>query len=300
MAAEILVGTASWTDPTLVRSGLFYPPDVKSPEARLRYYSERFPIVEVDSSYYALPSYRNAELWAERTPGRFVFNIKAFRFFTHHHTQVKVLPREVQDAFAGRDRSNLYYADAPPEVREEVWRQFVVSLEPLVRAGKLGALLFQFPKWFIYRRVSFDHLRAIRERLGDYMIAVEFRHESWFSGRNRASTLAFERDMRFCNVAVDEPQDLPGSIPAVWEVTNPDLAMLRLHGRNAATWNLKGLASASDRFNYDYAQGELAALIAPLRDMAETAAHAHVIFNNNLEDQGVRNARMMMDLLGRG
>jgi uncharacterized protein YecE (DUF72 family) len=106
--------------------------------------------------------------------------------------------------------------------------------------------------------------------------------------------------MRFCNVAVDEPQDLPGSIPAVWEVTNPDLAMLRLHGRNAATWNLKGLASASDRFNYDYAQGELAALIAPLRDMAETAAHAHVIFNNNLEDQGVRNARMMMDLLGRG
>jgi len=302
MAAPILVGTASWTDPTLLKSGLFYPSDVKTPEARLRYYAERYPIVEVDSSYYALPSYRNAELWAERTPERFVFNIKAFRFFTQHQTQLKVLPREVQPALAGRQTVNqsgsLYYADAPAEVRDEVWRQFMLSLEPLVRAGKLGALLFQFPKWFVYRRASFDHLREIRERLADYRVAVEFRHESWFEGRNRDSTLSFERDMRFCNVIVDEPRDQPGSIPAVWEVTNADLAMLRLHGRNAATWNLKGLASASDRFNYDYTQEELAAFVPPLRAMAEAAARAQVIFNNNLEDQGVRNARMMMDLLG--
>ena len=299
MPAQILVGTASWTDPTLLRSGLFYPPSAKSAEARLRYYAENFPIVEVDSSYYALPSYRNAELWAERTPERFVFNIKVFRFFTQHQTQLKVMPREVQAALAAwRDR-NIYYADAPAEVRDEIWRQFGLSLEPLVRSGKLGALLFQFPKWFVYARASFDYLREIRERLADYLLAVEFRHESWFSGRNRDSTLAFEREMRFCNVIVDEPRDVPGSIPTVWEVTHPQLAMLRLHGRNAATWNLKGLASASDRFNYDYAQDELAAFISPLRSLAQSAQHMHVIFNNNLEDQGVRNARTMIDLLGR-
>jgi uncharacterized protein YecE (DUF72 family) len=299
MSAQILVGTASWTDPTLLRSGLFYPPSARSAEARLRYYAENFPIVEVDSSYYALPSYRNAELWAERTPERFVFNIKVFRFFTQHQTQLKVMPREVQAALADWQDRNIYYADAPAEVRDEIWRQFGLSLEPLVRSGKLGALLFQFPKWFVYSRSSFDYLCEIRERLADYLLAVEFRHESWFSERNRDSTLAFEREMRFCNVIVDEPRDVPGSIPTVWEITHPQLAMLRLHGRNSATWNLKGLASASDRFNYDYAEDELAAFVSPLRSLAQSVQHMHVIFNNNLEDQGVRNARTMIDLLGR-
>jgi uncharacterized protein YecE (DUF72 family) len=297
MTARILVGTASWTDPTLIRCGRFYPPDVTTPEARLRYYAERFSIVEVDSSYYALPSVRNAELWAERTPADFVFNIKVFRFFTHHQTQVKVLPANVRASLAMEQSENLYYQDAPREIKDELWRQFELSLEPLVKAGKLGALLFQFPKWFIVRRSSFEHLREIRERLADYMVAVEFRHESWFSERNRATTLQFERELRFCNVVVDEPQGLPGSIPSVWEVTHPDLAIFRLHGRNAATWNLKGLKSASERFNYDYSQQELASFVPSIKALAREAGQVHVIMNNNLEDQGVRNARTLIELL---
>lgn len=272
---------------------------MKSAEARLRFYAERFPIVEVDSSYYALPSYRNAELWVERTPPQFVFNIKVFRFFTHHQTQLQVMPREVQDALRDWQGGNLYYADAPAEVKDEVWRQFALSLDPLVRAGKLGTLLFQFPKWFIVRRASFDHLREIRERLPAYPIAVEFRHESWFGERHRASTLAFEREMQFCNVIVDEPQNVPGSIPAVWEATQPELAMFRLHGRNAATWNMKGLKSASDRFNYDYTEQELATFVPQVRALARRVQRVHVIMNNNLEDQGVRNARTFIDLLAR-
>jgi uncharacterized protein YecE (DUF72 family) len=290
------VGTASWTDPTLLKCKRFYPPQVKSAEGRLRFYSERFPIVEVDSSYYALPSYRNAELWVERTPPGFVFNMKVFRFFTQHQTQLQVMPREVQEALRGRS-GNLYYADAPAEVKDEVWRQFALSLDPLVRAGKLGTLLFQFPKWFIVRRASFDHLREIRERLRDYPIAVEFRHESWFGERHRAATLAFEREMGFCNVIVDEPQNVPGSIPAVWEETQPELAMFRLHGRNAATWNMKGLQSASDRFNYDYTEQELSAFVPQVLALARRVQRVHVIMNNNLEDQGVRNARTFIDLL---
>jgi uncharacterized protein YecE (DUF72 family) len=294
---RILIGTASWTDPTLIKSGTFYPPAARSAEERLRHYASQFPIVEVDSSYYAMPSPQNSTLWAERTPGQFVFNIKVFRFFTQHQTQTKVLPRNVQAAL-GEQGGNLYYEDAPREIKDELWRQFDLSLEPLVRTGKLGALLLQFPRWFVYRRASFDHLRELRERLSDYLLAVEFRHESWLSERNRPSTLAFERELGFANVIVDEPQVGPGSIPPVWEVTHPDLAMIRMHGRNATTWNKKGLASAAERFDYRYSEEELRSFIPPLIDVAGRVGAVHVIFNVNNGDQGVHGARTMRGLLG--
>lgn len=295
---RILVGTASWTDPTLIKSKKFYPPGAKSAEDRLRHYASLFPIVEVDSTYYAMPSVTNASLWVERTPERFTFNIKVFRLFTAHQTQLKVLPPNVQAALGDWGGKNLYYDDAPAEIKDELWRQFALSLEPLRAAGKLGALLFQFPRWFIYRRASFDHLREIRERLRDYLLAVEFRHESWFdSERHRESTLAFEREVRFCNVIVDEPQGVPGSIPSVWEATHPELAMLRLHGRNAETWNKKGLTTAAERFDYYYAEEELAAFVPKLRGLAAYIPAMHVIFNNNMEDQGVRGAQMIQRLL---
>lgn len=290
----LLIGTASWTDPTLVKSGKYYPRDVKTAEARLRYYSAEFPIVEVDSTYYAMPSVTNATLWAQRTPPQFVFNIKVFRLFTQHQTDPKVLPANVRAALGAQQ--TLYYNDVPAELQDELWRQFALSLEPLHATGKLGSLLFQFPKWFLPNRASRRHLEEIRQRLPESAIAIEFRHESWFEGRQRESTLAFEREMAFTNVIVDEPQ-LPGSIPTVWEVTTPGLALLRLHGRNAQTWNLKGLKAASDRFNYDYSDDELREFVLPVRRLREQAREVHVIFNNNLEDQGVRNARTMMRML---
>lgn len=291
----IRIGTASWTDATLLKSGKFYPRDVKTADARLRFYASEFSIVEVDSSYYAMPSVTNAALWVERTPAHFTFNMKVFRLFTHHQTEPKVLPPSVR-ALLPRADALLYYNDLSDELRAEMWRQFALAIEPLRTAGKLGALLFQFPKWFIARRSSIDYLHEIRDRLADYTLAVEFRHESWFSERQRDSTLALERDLGFCNVIVDEPQ-LAGSIPTVWDVTLPRLAIFRLHGRNAGTWNMKGLKAASDRFNYDYTDAELRGFVAPLRRLRDLAGEVHVIFNNNLEDQGVRNARSMIHLL---
>lgn len=222
-----------------------------------------------------------------------------FRLFTQHQTPVQVLPRDVQAALGERSEKNLYYADTPPEIRDELWRQFTLSLEPLRSAGKLGALLFQFPRWFIYRRASFDYLHEVRARLPDHQIAVEFRHESWFaSERHRDSTLAFERDQRLCNVTVDEPLGLPGSIPTVWDTTSDELAMVRLHGRNAETWNKKGLATAAERFDYDYSEDELASLAPHIRAMAAHMPTLHVIFNVNKEDQGVRGSLTMQRLLG--
>jgi uncharacterized protein YecE (DUF72 family) len=298
-AGSILVGTASWTDPTLIKCGRFYPPEINTAEARLRYYAGEFPLVEVDSTYYALPSARNAVLWAKRTPKNFLFDVKAFRLLTQHQTEPKFLPPAVRNALGAWDKQNVYYDDLPNELLDEIWREFEAGLAPLAAAGKLGALLFQFPRWFVMRRASFDHIREIRRRLPDYSLAIEFRHESWFSNSpHRNSTLDFLRQLGVTNVTVDEPQGLPGSIPALWEVTNPKLAMLRLHGRNAVTWNKRDLPSAAQRFDYDYAEKELADFVPQLRELATSAAVVHVICNVNKQDQGVRAARTMRRLLG--
>jgi uncharacterized protein YecE (DUF72 family) len=273
---------------------------VKTAEARLRYYADEFPLVEVDSTYYALPSARNAALWAKRTPETFVFDVKAFRLLTQHQTEPKFLPPAVRDALGQWDKKNIYYDDLPKELLDEIWREFDAGLAPLVAAGKLGALLFQFPRWFVMRRASFDHLREIRRRLAHHCLAIEFRHESWFSdSRHRDTTLDFLRELGVTNVTVDEPQGLPGSIPALWEVTNPKLAILRLHGRNATTWNKRDLPSAAERFDYDYSENELARFIPRLHELAANADAVHVVFNVNKEDQGVRGARTMLGLLGR-
>ncbi|KZC41076.1 hypothetical protein RHOFW510R12_00420 [Rhodanobacter sp. FW510-R12] len=294
---SIRVGTASWTDKTLIDCGRFYPPDCKSPEDRLRYYASQFPIVELDSSYYALPSATNAQRWAERTPENFVMNVKAFRALTTHQTPHKALPRDLQAQVRPGTRGNVYLKDMPAEVVDELWRRFLVALQPLDDAGRLGALHFQFPPWFVAKREHYAYLDEVRERLERYTVAVEFRHRSWFTEETTEAVLAFHRERRFVNVVVDEPQGPSNTIPAVWAVTNPDLTIVRLHGRNHATWNIRDATSASDRFDYDYSAEELAELASPILAMAGEARDTHVLFNNNREDQGQRNARSLMDLL---
>ena len=93
---EFLVGTASWTDPTLVKSGTFYPPWAKTARDHLKFYAGQFQTVEVDSTYYSLPSERNAKLWAERTPEGFIFNIKPFALMTQHPAEVSRLPKDLR------------------------------------------------------------------------------------------------------------------------------------------------------------------------------------------------------------
>ena len=151
VSASILVGTCSWTDRTLIDSGRFYPPTAKSPEERLRFYAENFPIVEVDSTYYGLPSDRNSALWVERTPPDFTFDLKAFALFTQHPAAVRSLPKEVREVLpaAVQEKANVYYRDLPAELRDDMWQRFASALLPLDSAGKLGVVLFQFPPWFL-------------------------------------------------------------------------------------------------------------------------------------------------------
>ena len=294
---NILVGSASWTDKTLIDCGRFYSKGCKSAEARLRYYATQFPVVEVDSSYYGMPTPANAQLWAERTPPDFVFNVKAFRLFTGHQTSPIVLHKDIQQALGPDVPKTLYYKDVPAEIRGELWRRFSEALEPLRQAGKLGAVHFQFAPWLLRNREGRAHVQECVERMEGYLLAVEFRHKSWFDGANAASTVAFEHELGVVHTIVDGPQGFANCVPDIWEVTHPELALVRLHGRNYETWNHQGPASSS-RFNYWYSAEELAALKPEILKTARKARKVHVVFNTNYEDQGQVNARLMRQLLG--
>lgn len=297
--ARILVGATSWTEKTLIESGRFYPPEIRSAEGRLRFYAAHFPITEVDSSYYGLPSERNAGLWAERTPPGFVFDMKAFRLFTQHPTPLDALPLDLREALGAAPRTRLYYREVPEELLDELWARFRSALQPLRDAGKLGVVLLQFPPWFVHRAAHLSYLEELASHLPGDRLAVEFRHRSWFTPERARATLDFEREHGLAHVVVDEPQGSTASIPAVWEATTP-VAVVRLHGRNQDTWQRKGLDTAAQRFDYLYSPEELAELTGPIRGLARESEAVHVLFNNCRYDYAPRNAAQLQALLNPG
>jgi len=295
---NVLIGTSSWTDPTLVKEGTFYPPQARTAEARLRFYAEHFPLVEVDSTYYFPPSERNAVLWIERTPPTFTFNIKAYSLLTNHPTKADSLHKDLREELPEEllGKRNLYREQLPDAVVDAVWQRFHDALMPLHSAGKLGAVLFQFPQWFVIGRRSKDYILECADRLRDFRTAVEFRHGSWMSERNREETLSFleEHDLPF--VCVDMPQGFDSSLPPIAAATASDLAMVRFHGRDPEAWARKE-ASASERFRYEYSQGELLEWVPKIRELARQARETHVLMNNCYRDFAVNNARQLGDLL---
>ena len=294
----VFVGTASWTDKTLIACGRFYPPGAKTAEGRLRYYASQFPIVEVDSSYYAMPAPATAQLWAERTPEGFVMNVKAFRLFTGHQTEPQVLHKDLQLAMGGSLPSRFFYRDLPSELIDELWKRFRECLLPLQASGRLGLVHFQFPPWVVAGAPGRAQVERCVQRMSGFDLGVEFRHGTWFEGAaQQRETLRLLRELGVAHTVVDGPQGFSNSVPALWEVTHPHYALVRLHGRNRDTWNVKGQTSASDRFNYDYPEDELREMVPRIQQLALTAMQTHVIFNNNMEDQGQRNAKRLTDLL---
>jgi uncharacterized protein YecE (DUF72 family) len=292
-AGRVLVGTASWTDPTITAGEIFYPRGVKTPEQRLRYYASRFPVVEVDSTYYALPARRVAELWAERTPDDFVFHVKAHALMTGQPTETDRLPRELREALPRSlaDRKRVYAKDLPDELRRAVWEAFLDALTPLRDAGKLGAVLLQYPRWFLPTPESKDAILRARERLGGVQSAVELRNETWF-GEDRKQTfrtLDFLAEHEIPYVMVDGPQGLASSVPPVDAVTSPRLAMVRLHGRRAKTWEAAGVPTV-ERYRYLYDAGELAEWVPKIGEAAKQAQVVTVLFNNCYGNYGTTNA----------
>ncbi|MFD4629873.1 DUF72 domain-containing protein [Streptomyces sp. NPDC058284] len=279
--SEILVGTCSWTDRALLTSG-WYPRGRRDAEGRLRHYADRFPLVEVDSTYYALPSSRTCGQWAERTPDGFRFDVKAFSMLTGHPTRQAALPPDLRGLSEG------------PELLDTVWQRFTDALEPLRAADRLGTLLFQFPPWFTPGSRAEHALKECARRAAGWPVAVEFRHPHWWSAHQGARTAALLTELDLAAVAVDTAQGLPHSIPPVAPVTAPRHAVIRFHGRSAA-W---GTGSKEDKFRHTYTRTELAEWLPRVRDMAERADEVHVLFNNCCADAAVRAAESMKDLLG--
>jgi uncharacterized protein YecE (DUF72 family) len=299
VANDILVGSASWTDKTLIECGRFYPKEAKTAEARLRWYATQFPMVEVDSSYYGIPAPQNAQLWAERTPERFVFNVKAFRLFTGHSAQPMVLHKDIQLALGPKAPRSIYLAKLPHEIQDELWRRFIEALAPLRAAGKLGAVHFQFSPGILRDREGIAFVEHCVQKMPGHLLSCEFRNRTWFEGSHAERTLAMQTQLGLVHTVVDSPQGFANCVPCVWAVTNPKLALVRLHGRNAQTWNLTNAPSSSARFNYWYSRDELAAMVPEVEHLATLAQSVHVVFNTNYEDQGQVNARLMRELLAR-
>jgi uncharacterized protein YecE (DUF72 family) len=264
---SIWIGTAAWADKGLTDCGRFYPPEVTTPAGRLHYYTTQFPLVEVDSSFYAIPAVRTAEQWAERTPEGFVMNAKAFRLFTGHQTSPAALPADVRDALPLelKAKAVLYYREIPLELLDELWQQFGASLAPLREAGRLGLVHFQFPPWLLRNRAGHAHVEQCVERMHGFNLSVQFRNASWFDGFHARETLSFERALKVVHTVVDEPQGISNSVRPLWEITHSQYARVRMHGRNADAWNNMG-GRSSGRFDYLYDEAELERLGWSIRD----------------------------------
>jgi uncharacterized protein YecE (DUF72 family) len=294
---NVFTGSCSWTDKTLVQDTDWYPKRTMSAEERLRFYSEQFPLTEIDSTYYAPPSEQQARLWAERTPDGFRFDVKAYSLLTGHPTRPRSLWRDLREALAPEvaDKRNVYPKHLAPDALEEAWRRFAAALRPLHEAGKLGAVLFQYPPWFTPRRENRAEVESLRGRLPDYHVSVEFRSPMWLAEeRDRERTLGMLEDHGLVFVCVDAPA--ASKLPRVMAVTNPELLVMRFHGRSDSTWSDTS-RSAAERFRYLYSREELEELAGPIREVAEEARETHLLMNNCYRDYSVRNAAELRDLL---
>ena len=289
---QVRVGTASWTDKTLIASG-WYPPQADTPEKRLRYYARQFPLVEVDATYYALPAEHTAQMWAARTPAAFTFNVKAFSLLTQHPTPVAAMPADLRPAAEKTGKDRIYLKDVGPAVAGQVWERFLSALDPLRAERKLGAILLQFPPWFPISKARKDYIVACAERAAPDRVCIEFRDRTWMTPDNQDETLGFLAAHRLPYVCVDMPQGHRDSIPPMLAATAPDLAVVGLHGHSG-----KGDSrDIHERFGYRYTGAELAKWAPKVRALARDAGQTHVLSSNCYRDYAQVNAQQFAALL---
>lgn len=294
----IHVGTCSWTEKSLLESKQFYPKGVNTAEARLRFYADNFDVVEVDSSYYSIPDITTTEAWVKRTPEKFTFHIKAYGALTGHPVDPKGMPVDIAASLPKQEREqkNIYIKD--PDLLKTLAERFKDALKPLIKAGKLGVVVFQFPPWFLYKQQNQDYILKCKEMMQDIPIAVEFRHGSWLAPQAKATVMTFLREYRFIYVTADEPQyGSLGTVPFLPDVTG-SIAFFRFHGRNKENWLKKGIET-SLRFDYEYSDAELKEFVPAIKETDMRAKQTYCMFNNCHGAKAVRNARKMQGMLQR-
>ena len=290
--ARVLVGTASWSDPGFVAR--WYPKGMPAHE-RLAWYAQHFDMVEVNSTFYAVPDARTVQRWCATTPAPFIFDVKLHQLFSFHAPPVKLLPRALQREARTDEKGRVQVTD---DLREHLLDRFLEPVELLRSAGKLGALLLQLSPAFSPRRHELSELEPLLVRLRDYPVAIEFRNRPWVTGEQLAATTNFLRRHGASFVNVDTPAAEHFTImPAdLDEVTNPEIAYLRLHGRDAKAFTTGKTVAV--RFHYDYSDAEIEEVAGRSKKLAGQAGRVHVVFNNNALDYAPRAAVRLRKALG--
>jgi uncharacterized protein YecE (DUF72 family) len=288
---EILVGTSSWADPGFVKE--WYPQGMEASE-RLPWYAQRFRAVELNSSFYAVPDRNTARRWAEVTPERFTFDVKAHRALSRHSAPLDSLPPDLRDDAEVNERGRVILT---PELETTLAKRLLEELRPLEEAGKLRAFLVQLTPAFSPGRHELSELDGLIEALAPHPVAVELRNRNWVEGERLERTLRWFTDRAAAFVGVDAP---PGDnfqlMPPTDAVTRNDLAYLRAHGRNTEGY-LSG-RSVAERFGWRYTDAELEEIGDRARTLAEQADEVHVMFNNNRDDDAPTAAQRFQALLG--
>ncbi len=302
LRGRVRVGICSWADPALIEDGSFYPRKSMSAEARLRHYAGVFDVVEVNSSYYAIPDVRTTLQWVARTPPGFIFHLKAFAPMTGHRVRPEALPATMRallpEALRLTGRGDVEASALSSEALDAAFSVFRASVEPIAQAGKLGYILFQLAPWVHYATAQLDYLASLPGRLPGWTVAVEFRHRSWY-GDHTEQTLSVLRESRLAHVIVDAPA-VPNAVPRVVAATSPT-AIVRLHRRHGEGWlaQLRGEGPAvREKYDYLYSERELQGLVPEVAGLAEEAERVFISFNNNNRAYPVQNALMMKRLLG--
>ncbi|TDQ40449.1 DUF72 domain-containing protein [Aureibacillus halotolerans] len=267
----IYVGVTGWGD----HDALYE----KTPASeKLEAYSSHFPVVEVDSSFYAIQPQKNYLRWLEQTPETFRFIVKLFQQMTGH-----------------------IRGEGPFQSIDELYDAYVHSIEPMRSSGRLGALLCQFPPWFNCTSTNVAILKDMKMRLEGFPLALEFRHTSWFQEGMREKTLQFMTKEGWMNSVCDEPQAGDGSIPPVPVTTSKEANVLRFHGRNVEGWRRQGRSREEwrkVRCLYRYTPQELKEWVPIVQRMAEESNDVYVLFNNNSAGDAVPNAKQFIEMLG--
>ena len=288
----IRVGTCSWTEKSLIQSGEWYPKIARTAETRLKYYAEHFNTVEVDSTYYAIPTKSNAYLWAQRSPEDFLFQIKVYGVLTGHAVDPRSLPPDIRSELPAKDRIQKYLYIREPKLLNLIAEKFLESLYPLISTGKLGIFVFQFPPWFTYKEKHLEYILSCNRIMGRVPIAVEFRHGSWYTSEAREKVFHFLRKNQIIHVVADEPQYGTMATVPFMPQTTADIAYYRLHGRNKENWLKKGIET-SLRYAYEYSDEELKGFLPHVEISAKTAKTTYVMFNNCHGGSAMRNAEKM-------
>jgi uncharacterized protein YecE (DUF72 family) len=288
---KILVGTASWSDPGFVEH--WYPKKMRAGD-RLPWYAQHFEMVEVNSTFYAVPDARMVERWCRSTPDGFMFNVKLHQLLSRHSTNVKLLPPEMQRAAQFDSKGRVKFT---PEIEESMIEQLRRPIDILSGEGKLGVLLLQLSPGFSPKAHKLSELEAVLRAFGKYSLAVELRNRNWVDG-NLEPTVDFFRQHKAALVLVDAPLGTHFTImpSELNEITSPGLSYLRLHGRDVHAYTT-GKTVAS-RFNYDYSDGEINEVAERARGLAKQTKKVHIVFNNNALDYAPHAASRMRVALG--